>query len=632
MAVQISGNDITVPRDGTFTRNVTIGGTLTYEDVTNIDSVGLVTARTGIEIGARPGVAASISVDGNMIVSGISTFGGDVQVPDKIIHAGDTNTSIRFPDADTISAETGGSERLRITSTGKVTIGDLASPDGNLHVYNSSAGSVTAATDANELVLESATNVGMSFLTANDSIARIKFGDPDATNAGVISYVHSDNSMRFTTNTGETLRINSDGRVLVNIQASRNVGSANARMLQVESSGGGSGISIVRNSNNASGPTLDLGKSRGYPNTIVQSGDKLGVVNFCGADGTNLETVGAQITGEVDGTPGENDMPGRIVFKTTADGAASSTERARIDSGGRMGVGLIPNTSDVATNISPGLIQTDGNIDLRYSGTNNDPAGARYVNFINTDTTLVAGQPLGGLHWIGNDSENANAINAAILVDCAGNSGTDAHLLFKTSGSQRIRIKNNGDLVSSSGSTSRIAFGSGDGTLYSGMGYYAGGNQDVGLSLYATTNAGVQFVEHFRMEHNGTLKATDTSIGSLSDIRLKTDIKDYSYDISKFKQFKPKSFNWINPEVHGDKSNVKGFIAQDIELVDKDWVEDSWISEDNPDFALISNTTDINGAGETVGVSKISKFGYKDAMYISVIQQLIDRIETLESS
>ena len=52
MAVQISGNDITVPRDGTFTRNVTIGGTLTYEDVTNIDSVGLVTARSGIEIGA----------------------------------------------------------------------------------------------------------------------------------------------------------------------------------------------------------------------------------------------------------------------------------------------------------------------------------------------------------------------------------------------------------------------------------------------------------------------------------------------------------------------------------------------------------------------------------------------------
>ena len=139
------------------------------------------------------------------------------------------------------------------------------------------------------------------------------------------------------------------------------------------------------------------------------------------------------------------------------------------------------------------------------------------------------------------------------------------------------------------------------------------------------------FVEHFRMEHNGTLKATDTSIGSLSDIRLKKDIKDYSYDISKFKQFKPKSFNWINPEVHGDKSNVKGFIAQDIELVDKDWVEDSWIRDDDPDYDLVKETSTKNGLGDDVGISKISKFGYKDAMYISIIQQLTTKIETLET-
>ena len=119
MGVQINGSEGNViATQGTFSGDVGIGGTLTYEDVTNIDSVGLITARTGIEIGARPGVAASISVDGNMIVSGISTFGGDVQVPDKIIHSGDTNTAIRFPEADTVTVETGGSERLRIKSDG----------------------------------------------------------------------------------------------------------------------------------------------------------------------------------------------------------------------------------------------------------------------------------------------------------------------------------------------------------------------------------------------------------------------------------------------------------------------------------------------------------------------------------
>ena len=79
MGVQINGDTGNViATKGTFSGDVGIGGTLTYEDVTNIDSVGLITARTGIEIGARPGVAASISVDGNMIVSGITTFGGAI--------------------------------------------------------------------------------------------------------------------------------------------------------------------------------------------------------------------------------------------------------------------------------------------------------------------------------------------------------------------------------------------------------------------------------------------------------------------------------------------------------------------------------------------------------------------------
>ena len=55
---------------------------LTYEDVTNIDAVGIITARSGIEIGARPGVGASISVDGNAIFSGVTTVGGRIDTTD----------------------------------------------------------------------------------------------------------------------------------------------------------------------------------------------------------------------------------------------------------------------------------------------------------------------------------------------------------------------------------------------------------------------------------------------------------------------------------------------------------------------------------------------------------------------
>lgn len=50
-----------------------------------------------------------------------STFSGDVTVADKIVHSGDTNTSIRFPAVDTFTVETDGTERMRIASTGAAT-------------------------------------------------------------------------------------------------------------------------------------------------------------------------------------------------------------------------------------------------------------------------------------------------------------------------------------------------------------------------------------------------------------------------------------------------------------------------------------------------------------------------------
>ena len=58
---------------------------------------------------------------------------GDVSIADKIIHTGDTNTAIRFPAADTVTVETGGSERMRVDSSGKVGIG-TSSPSTPLHV------------------------------------------------------------------------------------------------------------------------------------------------------------------------------------------------------------------------------------------------------------------------------------------------------------------------------------------------------------------------------------------------------------------------------------------------------------------------------------------------------------------
>ena len=99
----------------------------------------------------------------------------------------------------------------------------------------------------------------------------------------------------------------------------------------------GSAISCVRNVNSAAAGGLVLGKSRGTAvgsNTVVQSGDSLGQISFQGADGSEMVEA-AKITAVVDTTPGANDMPCRLAFAVTSDGNSTTTERLRINSGGR---------------------------------------------------------------------------------------------------------------------------------------------------------------------------------------------------------------------------------------------------------------------------------------------------------
>ncbi len=91
----------------------------------------------------------------------------------------------------------------------------------------------------------------------------------------------------------------------------------------------------------AGGSNYLLAKSRSGTigtNSVVSSGDILGTLSFAGDDGTNFINA-AQIKAEVDGTPGTNDMPGRLIFSTTADGASSPTERMRIVSTGAIAIG-----------------------------------------------------------------------------------------------------------------------------------------------------------------------------------------------------------------------------------------------------------------------------------------------------
>jgi hypothetical protein len=115
--------DLSVTGNATLGSNVTItGGTI------NGTTIGATAASTG----AFTTLSAT----------------GDVTIPDKIIHAGDTDTSIRFPAADTVTIETNGSERVRVTSAGNVGIG-TSSPNAVVTSAPRGSGAPTAGSIVN---------------------------------------------------------------------------------------------------------------------------------------------------------------------------------------------------------------------------------------------------------------------------------------------------------------------------------------------------------------------------------------------------------------------------------------------------------------------------------------------------
>jgi hypothetical protein len=123
------------------------------------------------------------------------------------------------------------------------------------------------------------------------------------------------------------MRIDGSGRLLVGTSSSfDHIGESKTEIYN-----GSNSIGTFVNSSGYYG--LKFYKSRGTSNTIGSVNDFIGGLRFYAGDGSTWPEA-ASITAQIDGTPGANDMPGRLVFSTTADGASSPTERMRITSYG----------------------------------------------------------------------------------------------------------------------------------------------------------------------------------------------------------------------------------------------------------------------------------------------------------
>jgi hypothetical protein len=165
-------------------------------------------------------------------------------------------------------------------------------------------------------------------------------GDLDVLTRNIYSSV---GPVKFVTSSLERARIDSSGRLLVGTSTARSnfFGTTLSSAVQIEGTGGAASrgaISVINDDVSNNPPYVLLGRSGAATlgsNAAVVNGSRLGTLTFHGADGTNFIEA-ATVAGEVDGSPGTNDMPGRLVFSTTKDGASAPLERLRLDSNGEL--------------------------------------------------------------------------------------------------------------------------------------------------------------------------------------------------------------------------------------------------------------------------------------------------------
>ena len=283
---------------------------------------------------------------------------GNVSSTWRVAASYDTNGSFQ-----PITVFTSDLERIRITEAGRVGIG-TTSPQGVFQV-GTDFGGRRGGSFTDIVIADTTSGVAryFEFQSASNASRGILFSDATTGNYGAVIYDHSVDALSFQSAGSERARIDSSGRLLVGTTTSTSTANTGSNQnIQVQGTSNYANISVIANVVSGSGGYLTLAKSRstapgGF--TVVNSGDELGAISFEGADGSAFKT-GAYISAAVDGTPGANDMPGRLVFSTTADGASLPTERMRIAS-----------TGDIYFNVTSAGISNSLSTTIETSAANN---------------------------------------------------------------------------------------------------------------------------------------------------------------------------------------------------------------------------------------------------------------------
>jgi hypothetical protein len=550
----------------------------------------------------------------------------------------------QYLSATTSIIDSGDATAITIDGSENVAIGGGTNHDGAaLLVSHGDSGVTTFSDNADELVIENSTNAGISILTPNNASGSIIFGDSDDDDIGKIVYNHNDNSLTFTATTVAT-------------SGNATVGGTLGVTGAVTANAG-----VVVDNITIDGTEIDL-----------SSGD----LTLDVADDIILDADGGDIIFKDDGTTIahlKNDssdlqiisiVQDKDIILRGNDGGSylnaltlDMSDAGKAIFGGDIQIAdskyiRVGDSSDLLIyhDASHSYIEDDGTGDLRLKGGTVRLQGTGGTNLLvgstggattlYHDNSAKLATSSTGVTLSGNLTMMSNVVYASQVYvhDRLGHlNDASTFINFDT---DRIEFATDGEAMRIT-SDKKVYIGTASPSI-AGILSVEGGNAGVPALYVSNTNADSLGIRsqvnnntsnnaiyeaintdgtQWKIRNDGDHQGTDTSIGSISDSRLKKDVSDLTYDIAKFKQYRPVEFNWINDELHRspDSGKTRGFLAQEVGALDNYYV-DKYEAEGD-DIPLVDED----------GMAHGTKFGYKDAMYISVIKQLITRLETAEA-
>ena len=393
---------------------------------------------------------------------------------------------------------------------------------------------------------------------------------------GGTSLMNGANYIRFLTDTGATnnggterMRIDSSGNVVLNSATARVYNGHTPKFSVQGTNYSQSTVAITSNSADGNGAYLFFAKQRSGAvggSTSVANGDMVGQFRYLAGDGTDVQSEVANITVNIDGTPGSNDTPGRIMFATTNDGGNTSTERMRINSEGNVGIG----TSSPSEKLSV----KGGNVDLT-ARFDNSRTGDGNINYIGV--SLDGGGR--GIALFGHTGHSTAGSQAAWMGcggdDVAGGTGVKAFRGGDVQMNGKLRINTGtqyGKLHVLEGS-----FNPGNSDWLTEVSYVASGSFGGGYSLLDGSKGYSMYCHgsgaNFSIQHHSSTTASAsggvqltngaTSWTGMSDERDKENLVTISDAITKIKTLRTVTGNYIwQPDV-----KHAFLIAQDVQAV-----------------------------------------------------------------